>query len=233
VTSQYWNHNKQLNLAFPSGDQVVTEAQLQKEPKLIKLFDPAGPIRSLAEAAILANVQPFTDVEKTHWAHDKILTLRQQQIVAGYENNEFRPNRSITRAEFVAMTIHALGLEPETAPLSFKDKDQIPGWANQAIQTAVKAGLIHGYEDGTVRPNQEISRAEMAAILASGLKLSAPNDYPLNYKDIQAIPGWAVDPIKAATANGLFNGRDDGSFAPNDNAIRAEVAAVLYQAIMR
>lgn len=75
--------------------------------------------------------------------------LHQMNVINGYDHNEFGPDRLITRAEYIKMTVSAMGLPEGAADISFKDKSQIPDWAQQSFETAVAAGLVDGYEDGT------------------------------------------------------------------------------------
>jgi hypothetical protein len=96
----------------------------------------------------------------------------------------------------------------------------------------VQAGLIDGYEDGSLRPNQPISRTEIVAILSKGFHLPATSNYSLTYTDRNAIPDWAVGYVRSAATKGLVDGYEDGSFAPNRSAKRSEVASILYKAVM-
>jgi hypothetical protein len=205
---------------------------IKKDIKLLNSYDKSSPIRFLAKNELLMQTEPFADVPSFGWAYEPVTMLHQMNIINGYENNEFKPERNITRAEFINMAANALGLKPVPANLSFKDNNQIPDWTAKSVQTAVHAGLIDGYEDGSLRPNQPISRTEIAAILAKGFHLPATTNYSLPYTDRNAIPNWAVNYVRAAATKGLVDGYEDGSFAPNSPAKRSEVASILYKAIM-
>lgn len=228
---QYWNQNKEVTYPIPGNDQTITVDQIQKKPRLIQSFGKGSPIRSLASFVMAIDKTPFDDVPDDHWANEPIMTLSGLGVTKGYGNDEFKPDQPITRAEFITMAIRSLGLDSIAADLNFKDKKQIPNWANESIQTAIQAGLVKGYDDGTLRPNQKISRDEMITILVRGLGLSPNNEYLLSYKDTNDIPQWALPFVKTATANGLIKGNPDHLFAPNKNASRAEVATVLYNVI--
>lgn len=226
VWSQYWNHNGPVEYPALTDDRVVTLEQLAFNPDEFDSFGAGGPMRALAESAFF----PFEDVPDSHWAYWPVTALRTLGIVNGYENNRFLPSQPITRAEFAAITVNALGLEPAEENLSaFKDAKQIPAWAREALQAAVHAGLIRGYNDGTLRPNQPITRAELVAILVRALELPPAENHPLPYADRDRIPRWAVPAVKAATAHGLVSGRSGNRFAPNDKATRAEAATILYR----
>lgn len=126
------------------------------------------------------------------------------------------------------MTITALGIEPQTMNMAFRDKRTIPDWASESMQTAVKAGLLKGYSDNTIRPNQKVNRAEMVTILVRALELPLEKD-PVHYSDKKQIAAWAIAYVQTATKHQLINGRSGNRFAPLDNARRDEVAAVLYR----
>ncbi|WP_028612850.1 S-layer homology domain-containing protein [Paenibacillus harenae] len=231
--SQSWNQNQSVTYTVPPADQVITVQQLEKDPELVTEFGEESLIGRFAAAMAPVEEQPpFADVSEDHWANGPIMVLRDSGIVNGYANNEFKPNQSITRSEFITMTVKALGLEPEKKNLTFTDKNQIPAWSEEYWQTAVQAGIINGYEDGTLKPNQKISRAEMIAILIRGLDEPLQNGYKLNYKDTKEIPAWAIPYVKTATVNGIVQGSSDNRFAPHKNASRAEVAMVLFNVMI-
>jgi hypothetical protein len=226
---QYWNHNQTVTFPYPSTDQIVMLDELEENPELAEQFGEEGLI---GQIAALMNQEgeaepPFSDVPVEHWAFGPISILKDMGIVKGYANNEFKPNKPITRSEFVVMAVNAFGLEQKTSKLSFTDKKHVPAWANESWQTAIHAGLVKGYSDGTLRPNQNISRAEMITILVRGTKLPLEHGHPLTYSDAKQIPAWAVPYVKTATAQGIVQGSPDNRFYPHKHATRAEVAQVL------
>lgn len=111
------------------------------------------------------DVSEFSDVSASDWYGTTVATLSAMDIVRGYEDGTFRPNAPITRAEFAAIAtrfFEETGAEYE--PGTF---DDVTGneWFANAIADAVELGLIGGYPDGTVRPNNNITRAEACAIV--------------------------------------------------------------------
>ncbi|QJD84601.1 S-layer homology domain-containing protein [Cohnella herbarum] len=113
-------------------------------------------------------VASFVDIQK-HWAEKEILQAIIHKFVAGYSDGTFRPNQAVTRAEFAVMLVRALNLPNKKASLAYKDNDRIGTWAQDAIARAAEAGLLRGYSDGTFRPNDRITRAEMAVMVANAL----------------------------------------------------------------
>ena len=107
----------------------------------------------------------FSDVTSDSWYNQTVSTLASMGILKGYEDGTFRPNASITRAEFAAIATRFFEETGATyEPGTFTD---VTGseWFAGAIMDAVNLGLIGGYEDGTVRPNNNITRAEACAIV--------------------------------------------------------------------
>ena len=111
------------------------------------------------------DVSNFSDVSSSDWYGTTVATLADMGIVKGYEDGTFRPNAPITRAEFAAIATRFFDETGATyEPGTFTD---VTGseWFAGAIMDAVNLGLIGGYEDGTVRPNNNITRAEACAIV--------------------------------------------------------------------
>ena len=126
---------------------------------------------ALAAAMAFSQVQVFAasnDI-KGHWAESAITSWQDKGLIAGYEDRTFKPDKSVTRAEFASMVNKALGLT-EKGTVPFTDV-QSGSWYYDAISIAVKAGYCSGYEDGTFKPNATITRAEAAVMisLAKGL----------------------------------------------------------------
>lgn len=231
LNNQTWNINKNVTYSIPQADQVIMSDELEKHPELVKEFGEDSLIVQFASMGSDSSEPAFPDVPETHWAFNQIELLKEMGIVNGYSDGEFKPNRPVTRSEFITMAVKALDLEPSTKKLSFKDNNKIPTWSKESWQAAVQAGLVKGYADGTIRPDQKISRAEMITILVRGLDLPTENGYKLNYADTKQIPEWAVPYVKTASANGLVKGDAQNRFAPYKNASRAEVATVLFNSI--
>jgi len=108
----------------------------------------------------------FDDVAEDAWYNEAVSTLANMGIILGYEDNTFRPARTITRAEFA--TIAARFVEAYTGPNLFVDTEE--HWGQEYISRAANKGWILGYEDGTFRPERNITRAEAMAMINRVLK---------------------------------------------------------------
>ncbi|OPA73716.1 hypothetical protein BVG16_26865 [Paenibacillus selenitireducens] len=163
-----------------------------------------------------------------HWAEKQIQEAVDKGIVDGYPDGTFRPNAAISRAEFAAILARALNL-PDGDALQFADVSNIPAWAQPAISKAVKAGIITGYDDKTFKASKTISRSEIAAMAARGLKVTAGSGDGLSFADNAAIPAWAKGWIEAAVDKGIIKGRDGNKFAPSAGATRAEATVIVLR----
>lgn len=173
-----------------------------------------------------STVSSFKDVEK-HWAKAQIDRAIQLGLTNGYEDNTFRPDNLITRAEFAALLARVLKLAPSTDELSFSDASDIPSWVKPQLSAIVKAGILNGYEDGTFRADRQITRAELAVILARALHLQVDENAQSNFADRESIPSWAQAEVASVQKQGIIQGRGDNLFAPNDNATRAEAISLI------
>ncbi|MFD0672572.1 discoidin domain-containing protein [Cohnella sp. GCM10027633] len=170
----------------------------------------------------------FTDIAG-HWAMNDILNAASKRLVSGYPDGTFQPNADITRADFTVMLANALKLQAASSMAAFTDEARIGGWAKQAIASAAEAGIVSGYADGSFRPDARITRAELAAMVARVLKLSAEAGAKTGFSDDKDIPDWAKGAIEAVRKLGLASGRGDNKFVPNGTATRAEAVTLLVR----
>jgi len=162
-----------------------------------------------------------------HWAEMNMKQAVSLSIVSGYPDGTFKPNATVTRAEFAVMLMNAMKPEQAGTALTFADKEQIGVWAQEAVAQAVQAGIIHGYEDGTFRPNAQITRAEMAVVISNALGQSAQATTATRFTDNEDIPAWATGAVAAMHKLGIIEGKGASRFAPGDHATRAEAVTVI------
>ncbi|WP_223192667.1 X2-like carbohydrate binding domain-containing protein [Paenibacillus sedimenti] len=169
----------------------------------------------------------FKDI-RGHWAETIICKAASEGIVQGVSAFSFHPDVAVTRAEFVTMLIRSMqGLSTATTAHSFTDQADIPNWAQQAIHYAVTHGIVDGYPDGTFRPQNTLSRMEVAALIARALKLKIEATGSTAFSDDFDIPAWAKPYVQADVQQGLLQGRDNNRFMPNENTTRAEAATII------
>ncbi|MCD9025025.1 S-layer homology domain-containing protein [Cohnella silvisoli] len=124
--------------------------------------------------------------------------------------------------------MNALKPQGEATELTFTTT-KIGAWAQKAVAQAVQAGITKSYKDGSFRPNAEITRAEMAAMIANALKLSIESSAATSFADDKNIPSWAKGAVAAIKKLGLMEGTGTNQFNPNAQATRAEAVTVLLK----
>jgi S-layer homology domain. len=169
----------------------------------------------------------FTDITG-HWAEVSIKRAVELGMINGYTDGTFRPNASITRAEFTAMIVRTLNLPlKQGAALTFKDKSEIPAWASDSVAAAAQAGIITGYQDNTFRQSLPINRSEIAVMVIRALGWTVDPAVQSTFADRADIPAWAEPSIARAAEAGILKGRGGNKFVPADNATRAEAVTLL------
>ncbi|MDY7012068.1 MAG: S-layer homology domain-containing protein [Cyanobacteriota bacterium] len=181
----------------------------------------------------------FPDVTN-HWAKDFIQGLRSRNIVSGFPDGSFRPNKNMSRAEYAALLSGAFPL-PAIRKYDEEFVDFSPYyWAAGAIKKAYESGFLSGFPQRRFRPLDPITRVQVLVSLVNGLKLdlaleSDPKMPPLAeiYEDAATIPNYGREAIAIATQAGLVvNYPDLNNFSPNQAATRAEVSIFIYQALV-
>lgn len=166
---------------------------------------------------------------QNHWAEHTINTWISKNYISGYPDGTFRPNNSITRAEFVSLANNAYSLEEKTS-ISFQDVSS-DHWAYDAIQTGVCAGYIKGDTNNTFRPDDKVTRAEAASMIAILQKNIDSQSTTNNYTDNDSIPEWARNAVAVLSKQNIMKGFPDGSFRAQNSMTRAEAVTVLSTAL--
>jgi len=109
------------------------------------------------------NAANFSDVPKTHQYYKYITKLADAGIVKGRSATQYAPDATLNRAELATLLVNLKKLPLETSKQYFKDVPK-GTWYYGYVNAAAKAGLVTGYEDGTYRPNNPVTRAELAVV---------------------------------------------------------------------
>ncbi|GEM_PF-3427695 len=179
---------------------------------------------------VIEHSQSFADIPDSHWGKDEIELLASKLIVSGVSDDTFAPAQTLTRAEFAALIVRGLGLEEQGAS-SFTDVRAI-AWYAGAVGAAYEAGLVAGYEDGSFRPNEPITRQELAKLIHNALVFTgqAPADAggeSVAFTDRDAIADWAQAAVASIAEAGITEGRSVNRFEPTALSNRAEAAAMI------
>jgi len=165
-----------------------------------------------------------------HWAEAEICDLIDKGIVKG-DNTGLRLKDSISRGEFVALLVRALGIEPTEVAVDFKDVSE-NDWFYEYIKAASSNYIVNG-ADGMFRPNYTITREEMSKILVSAMEYKniTAEKVEAGFDDAESISHWAKEYVEKAVSLGLINGMGDGTFNPKGNALREQAFAVIYRVL--
>ncbi|QSZ27029.1 family 10 glycosylhydrolase [Aceticella autotrophica] len=207
----------------------------------VSAFDASGQIIDESnEISIKAKVSnnlanKFTDIDSC-WAKQNILALASKGIISGYEDNTFKPDKEVTRAEFVSMLVRSLGLNGKNPAVpSFTDVSP-NDWYYGAIEAGKQAGLISGYGK-EFRPDAEISREEMTAMIINALRknhvpkfLSKANISVLDrFIDKDKVQDWAKESMAIACDTGIISGSGQCSLMPDAASTREMASAMIYR----
>lgn len=161
-----------------------------------------------------------------HWAENVLTKWEKSGLVSGYADDTMRPDNAITRAEFVVLINRVAGFTDSSATISFTDVSEDDWYAKQ-VAIAVSAGYIGGFEDGTFRPDEYVTRAQAASMIARLVDLIADADRAMQFNDAANMPDWAKGVIGAVANAGYMVGDENGNFNANRPLTRAEAIAIL------
>jgi len=171
------------------------------------------------------NTYSFKDIAK-YWAREEILELSYMDILKGYGNGTMQPDRTISREEFVAMLVRAIGIPTDDEfSKSYSDVTD-KHWSHKYITAAKENGLLTIFSGFYFYPYRDITREEMAVITAKAVLNAEITGEIRSFKDIPKYYRFE-ESINRVTALGIITGLPDGSFDPKGKATRAQAAAVI------
>ena len=182
--------------------------------------------------AIVTNHVSFTDIAGLPQAA-AIEALANKLVIAGMTSTTFDPQGGVTRAQFAALVVRALGLWNIGTTTHFSDVPTT-SWAAPVIQSAVAESFIQGYPGGTFRPDQQITNAQMAAIVARvmGFLSIGQGTAVVTPSDQASIPVWAAQDVAIVLSQGIMT-TAGGAFAPNATTTRAQAAQIIWNLMQR
>ena len=200
--------------------------------------DASGNIgRASYDVPVAEDYQPaFTDTVG-YWGANYVEFLYTSGVTTGYADGTFRPDQNITRAQFSVMLYRCLGLDESRyagVELPFADLDKIADYAVPAIKALYSEGVINGSKgkDGQIyfNPNAPLTRAQASAMIGRTQEKGYAT-VELTFTDAGKIPAYATFYIQTMAAQGILGGYTDGSFRPNNNITRGQMAKILYNLV--
>uniref|UniRef100_A0AAE9L7H4 S-layer homology domain-containing protein n=1 Tax=Paenibacillus polymyxa TaxID=1406 RepID=A0AAE9L7H4_PAEPO len=202
---------------------VATDAKTQTNNASVQ-NDPSNS----SDPQVLAQVWP--DVQG-HWAAKSLQSLADKGWIQGYKDGNIRPDRAVSRAEFVAILTRALGTAGDESP-STSFTDMQGHWAGSAVDFAHRQGWIQGLTAQTFGPDESLTREQAMVILSHAMQnqTSISSTAALqSYKDEQQIAAWASAAFQNAVSSGWISGYPDGTLKPKAAISRGEMAELLVR----
>ena len=176
----------------------------------------------------------FRDVPGSHWAFESVERAAKLGLVNGFSDGTFRPDEPVTRAQFVLMLWRMAGKPEAKSDASFADTAN-GDWYKDALDWAYENGYVNGLSETAFGPNANITRQQATAILfrfagsKTGGEALVSGVYESSFTDSGKIAGWAKDAMWWAVYNSLVSGVGNNQIAPEANASRAQIAAILLR----
>lgn len=209
----------------PSEEIIETDVTEDSEPE-----EGEEPVSTLS----LATVHPFDDVAEKDWFYDAVYYTVSEGLFSGTSktSSTFSPNSNMTRSMLVTV-LYRLDGEPEISSDPVFYDISAGTWYTDAVAWAVGNGVVNGYEDGSFRPESDITREQIAVMIYNyavrkGYDVTEAVDLSA-YEDAQEVSLWARSAMAWANAAGLITGRSQTALAPSGAATRAEVAMILMR----
>ena len=169
----------------------------------------------------------FADVDADDWYAEAVEYVRDHGIMNGTTATTFNPDGTTSRGQIAAILYRASGSPEVSGGTAFTDVADTAYYAD-AVRWASAHGVVTGYGDGTFRPNNPITRQQLAAILWRYAGSPAPEG-GADYADEDTISAYASTAVDWARDTGIISGRDGNRFDPNGRAARAQAAVILHR----
>ncbi|WP_198508535.1 S8 family peptidase [Bacillus xiapuensis] len=166
------------------------------------------------------------DLSASIWYNRFIAYLQHEGIISGYHDGNFRPDRLLTRGESAILIGKAIGIAPDPAKSGTRFKD-VSGTSAPFIEVLAEKKIIKGFQDGLYRPNQQVTRAEMAILIGKAFEITGKAQG--GFKDVtENVTGYQY--INGLTALHIVNGYSNGYFRPYEKISRANFSSFLAKA---
>lgn len=170
----------------------------------------------------------FNDTD--HWAKTTVERFALGGIVNGYADGSFKPDGTITRAEFTSIIVRAFDVKAATTDAQFTDVKQ-GDWYYAAVNAAYEAGIINGRGNNTFAPDALMTREEMIVLVGRVVDYGAIASPAPTFNDFNLVSDYAKDAVLKAVSNGVVQGKGDGNIAPQSTGTRAEALTIIKNAL--
>ncbi|GKS14205.1 hypothetical protein YDYSY3_52050 [Paenibacillus chitinolyticus] len=228
ITFTLYDHTlKELDSKSSEGfaENLVLDRRLPAGLYYIKLQSDRAATQQMYQlnAAAQPLVAGFSDIHG-HWAEKAIADLASRHVIDGDGSYKFYPDLPITRAQAAVMLANGFRLD-KNRPVDYPDLSS-SHWAYDSIARTTMAGYMDGYEDGHFRPDQPLTRMEMTQVIANTMQMAGKYRGRSPFLDV-SDRYWGVGILKQMSGDGWIRGFPDGTYRPDNQATRAEFAALL------
>lgn len=185
---------------------------------------------------IVSNPVAFGDVTEAFWGFEEIGFTASRELFNGMGGDLFRPQGTMTRAMFVTVLGRLADADPaDDGKRTFSDVEP-DSWYGPYVAWAAENGIVNGVGGGRFAPDAPVTREQICTILSryldeNGLNLPEAAESPASFRDADQISAWAEAAVERFARAGVVEGNNRGSFLPQDNASRAECAAIYARLI--
>lgn len=174
----------------------------------------------------------FRDVDTSRWYHEAVDFVLNEGIMIGMSKEEFAPNGAMTRG----MIVKVLGAMEKIDTAKYQKTNftdvNMKAWYGPYVAWAEETGVVKGFEDGTFRPNAQVTREQLVTILyrywqAQGNTWTVDTTVFDTFQDKNTVSNYAKEAMQWATAQKLVNGKAEGQLMPKDGSTRAEMAKLI------
>ncbi|MCU6713041.1 InlB B-repeat-containing protein [Paenibacillus sp. J5C_2022] len=230
------NINQPVHITLPLGEHSLQENQLQDLVIFVEHSDGETELvqgelvpYSQNQIGIRFTEDKFSTFSILHIDGWQSLETRDHKAyITGYPDGTFRPDQEITRSEMAALLNRVLEADTINDAKPFTDVAETH-WAYEIITQATEMNVMQGYPDGRFKPDQSISRAEMASIIVKLIDGGSSS----NTGFLDTSGHWAENAIKQARAADIVNGYADGTFRPDEPLTRAEAVTIINKLLDR
>ena len=218
-----------------SQEEPSQEESSQEESLLPEETDPQegeeaslpGEDEGALESSSVQEEGTLNETEEVFSAYPLLVVGGHKAYMSGEAGAMFYPDRNMTRAEMAQVLYNLLASYPSVSGNHFSDVSS-GSWYAKAVNTLVELKVLSGYEDGTFRPNNPVTRAEFVTAVCKCFQVTSGSG---KFPD---VPGhWAESYINSAVAEGWISGFEDGTFRPDSNILRCQVTAIMNKALER
>lgn len=198
----------------------------KKYEKFLAAAVSAAVVTSAATPVIQAEASSFSDIPQTSAYYDAVQSMTLTGAISGYADGTFRPHLNVTRAQAAKMLASVLKLDVTLEKhVSFSDVNK-DAWFAGSVSALVNKGIISGYADGTFRPNDTITRAQMAKMLVNAFELTG-KESKNSFKDVKQ-GDWFFQYVNTLVENKVTVGKSPSEFGAGEAVTRGQIAIFIH-----